>query len=221
MSKKIKDENGNVYVQKRPFYKRVWFWLLVIILVLVGISSAGNSTKSPDSSFSNSNENSSNSQTSHQSGTKINKSNFDHIQLSESNGTSKTEVEKMFGQKPKSSSTQTIQGLQAEQSIWTGGLLGSTVTVGFYNDHAVSKGIAGLTGSSRISSKQYNAIQNGMTRDQVLNTLGKPYGRSYTLISGQSAEILEYQGKGSLGANMNVTLTNGTVSGKAQVGIDN
>lgn len=30
MSKKIKDENGNVYVQKKPFYKKVWFWLVVL-----------------------------------------------------------------------------------------------------------------------------------------------------------------------------------------------
>lgn len=34
MSKKIKDENGNVYVQKKPFYKKVWFWLLVVIVVI-------------------------------------------------------------------------------------------------------------------------------------------------------------------------------------------
>ncbi|WP_057802723.1 DUF5067 domain-containing protein [Pediococcus stilesii] len=39
MSKKIKDENGNVYVQKKPFYKRVWFWILAIIVV-IGVGGA-------------------------------------------------------------------------------------------------------------------------------------------------------------------------------------
>ncbi|MDT3394685.1 MAG: DUF4352 domain-containing protein [Bacillota bacterium] len=42
MAKKIKDENGNTYVQKKPFYKRVWFWILVVIVVAVGASMGGN-----------------------------------------------------------------------------------------------------------------------------------------------------------------------------------
>lgn len=41
MAKKIKDENGNTYVQKKPFYKRVWFWILVVIVVAVGASMGG------------------------------------------------------------------------------------------------------------------------------------------------------------------------------------
>lgn len=35
MAKQIKDENGNTYVQKKPFYKRVWFIILVVIVALV------------------------------------------------------------------------------------------------------------------------------------------------------------------------------------------
>ena len=31
MSKKIKDENGNVYVKKTPFYKKWWFILVVFL----------------------------------------------------------------------------------------------------------------------------------------------------------------------------------------------
>ena len=34
MAKQIKDENGNVYVQKKKFYKRWWFWLLVVLVVV-------------------------------------------------------------------------------------------------------------------------------------------------------------------------------------------
>ncbi|WP_275781892.1 Ltp family lipoprotein [Latilactobacillus curvatus] len=41
MAKKIKDESGNTYVQKKPFYKRVWFWILVVIVVAVGASMGG------------------------------------------------------------------------------------------------------------------------------------------------------------------------------------
>ena len=39
MSKKIMDKDGNTYVQKKPFYKRFWFWILAIIVVF-GIGSA-------------------------------------------------------------------------------------------------------------------------------------------------------------------------------------
>ncbi|WP_261806115.1 hypothetical protein [Lapidilactobacillus luobeiensis] len=34
MAKKIKDENGNTYKLKKPFYKRVWFWILVVIVII-------------------------------------------------------------------------------------------------------------------------------------------------------------------------------------------
>lgn len=35
MSKKNTDENGHIYVKTKPFYKKIWFWVLVVILVLV------------------------------------------------------------------------------------------------------------------------------------------------------------------------------------------
>ncbi len=40
MSKKITDENGIVYVQKKPFYKKWWVWLIIalIIFYFIGIS---------------------------------------------------------------------------------------------------------------------------------------------------------------------------------------
>lgn len=49
MSKKITDEDGNKYVQKKPFYKRVWFWLVVVVLVIIAFSSMGGSSSSSSS----------------------------------------------------------------------------------------------------------------------------------------------------------------------------
>lgn len=50
MAKKIKDEHGNVYVQKKPFYKRIWFIVLVGLFVIGGLQSVlgggGNSSTS-------------------------------------------------------------------------------------------------------------------------------------------------------------------------------
>lgn len=45
MAKKIKDENGNVYVQKKPFYKKWWFIAIVIIGVFGNLF--GNKTEKP------------------------------------------------------------------------------------------------------------------------------------------------------------------------------
>lgn len=54
MSKKITDENGNTYVQKKPFYKRAWFWIVMVLVVVIGGAGAGGSSKSGDSNNSNS-----------------------------------------------------------------------------------------------------------------------------------------------------------------------
>lgn len=46
MAKQIKDDKGNVYVMKKPFYKRWWFILIVIILLLGFLASKlGNEKK--------------------------------------------------------------------------------------------------------------------------------------------------------------------------------
>ncbi|MCM0598326.1 DUF4352 domain-containing protein [Periweissella fabalis] len=52
MAKKIKDSDGNVYVQKNPFYKRGWFWTLIAVVVLltVMISAIGGSSNDNDNS---------------------------------------------------------------------------------------------------------------------------------------------------------------------------
>lgn len=41
MSKKIKDENDKTYVMKKPFYKRVWFWIVAVIVVFLAIGMFG------------------------------------------------------------------------------------------------------------------------------------------------------------------------------------
>lgn len=44
MAKRVRGEDGKLYKVKKPFYKKVWFWILVVILVAaVGGSLGGNS----------------------------------------------------------------------------------------------------------------------------------------------------------------------------------
>ena len=49
MSKKIKDENGNVYVKKTPFYKKWWFILLVVLIAYGAVTKGGGSITSNNS----------------------------------------------------------------------------------------------------------------------------------------------------------------------------
>ena len=49
MSKKIKDENGNVYVKKTPFYEKWWFILLVVLIAYGTVTKGGGSITSNNS----------------------------------------------------------------------------------------------------------------------------------------------------------------------------
>ncbi|MCP0885883.1 DUF3862 domain-containing protein [Ligilactobacillus sp. WILCCON 0076] len=217
MSKKIKDENGNVYVKKKPFYKRVWFWILAIIVIaIVGGSMSGKSKS--DSSSSNASSSSSKKETN-----KINKDNFDKITVSDSTGTSPSDVKEMFGKSPNSTSEQTVENVKAKMYTWSGvanGDITSSIVIGFENDHAISKAISGLkvTRSSKITLSDFDSLENGTSKADVTSKFGDPNGYSYTNIAGQESEIWEYTSgvKGDLGANFSVTFDNGVVSGKTQ-----
>lgn len=195
---------------KKPFYKRVWFWILIIIVV-IGVGSQMGGSKS---STSSSNTNSSN---------KLTKANFDAINLGESTGSSLEDVEKSFGKKPDSTSTETIQNVKSDMNTWNnvaGGDITSNVVIGFSNGHAISKNITGLKvdRSKKISLEQFNTISNGTSKADIEKQLGKPNGYNDTSISGYSADIWEYTSgvKGDAGANFNITFTNDVVSGKTQ-----
>lgn len=43
MAKKVRGEDGRMYKVKKPFYKRVWFWLLAIVVVFIAIGSQSGS----------------------------------------------------------------------------------------------------------------------------------------------------------------------------------
>lgn len=47
MAKKITDQNGDTYVEVKPWYKRWWIWVLAIIVILfiIGALSGGHSSK--------------------------------------------------------------------------------------------------------------------------------------------------------------------------------
>ena len=64
MAKKIKDENGNTYVQNKPLYKRVWFWLVAVLAVFVIVGAFGGDSDNTSNSSSKTEQNSSNNSSS-------------------------------------------------------------------------------------------------------------------------------------------------------------
>lgn len=48
MAKKIKAEDGKVYVEKKPFYKRVWFIVLAALVVIGVLANMGGSDNSKE-----------------------------------------------------------------------------------------------------------------------------------------------------------------------------
>lgn len=71
MAKQIKGEDGKVYVEKKPFYKRVWFWILVVLVIFIGSAAVSGGSNSSSSSSSSSSAKSSSSSSSHVSATKV------------------------------------------------------------------------------------------------------------------------------------------------------
>lgn len=71
MAKQIKGEDGKVYVEKKPFYKRVWFWILVVLVIFIGSAAVSGGSNSSSSSSSSSSAKSSSSSSSHISATKV------------------------------------------------------------------------------------------------------------------------------------------------------
>lgn len=71
MAKQIKGEDGKVYVEKKPFYKRVWFWILVVLVIFIGSAVVSGGNDSSSSSSSSSSDKSSSSSSSHVSATKV------------------------------------------------------------------------------------------------------------------------------------------------------
>ena len=71
MAKQIKGEDGKVYVEKKPFYKRVWFWILVVLVIFIGSAAVSGGSNSSSSSSSSPSAKSSSSSSSHVSATKV------------------------------------------------------------------------------------------------------------------------------------------------------
>lgn len=218
MTKKIKDANGTVYVKKRSFYRRIWFWIIIVFLVLGGLGSLG--SRNDDNSQTKSSR-------AAKSVNRVTQKNFQKISVSDTDGPTKQDVKKLFGKKADTTSSTNVDGTSGDEMIWNdvaGATIGSSIAISFVNNHAVSKSITGLKVQRphKLTLGDFEMLENGMTKAQVKQLFGKPNGDTINNFGGQKAEIWEYTSDiaGKTGANFNVTFTSGIVSGKAQTSMN-
>ena len=223
MTKKIKKENKNVYVAKKPFYKKVWFWVLAILaIIVIGGAVGGGSDPDTSSASENNSSSSSNNKTSTQNAA-FRKS-FDNITVGDlmnhgDGGTTLSDVEKVLG-KPSTTSTTTIQGIETKNYIWSKG--GVSITVVFNSDQAVSKHITGFKFSRapKFTLDAYNSLEDGSSYDDVVSKYGEPDGLSEMIIGGNKNVTAAWI-TGTNGGTITLEFTNDSLVSKAQSGLEN
>lgn len=223
MTKKIKKENGNVRVAKKPFYKKVWFWVLAILAIIVigGAIGGGSGSDTPSTSESKSSSSSNNKVIAQNNAfRKV----FDNIAVGDlmshgNGGTTLNDVEKALG-KPSTTSTTTIQGIETKNYIWSKG--GVAITVVFNGDQAVSKHITGFKFSrtSKFTLDAYNSLADGSTYEDVVSKYGEPDGLSEMIIGGNKNVTATWI-TGTKGGTITLEFTNDSLVSKAQSGLEN
>ena len=86
---------------------------------------------------------------------------------------------------------------------------------------SIQKSISGVEDSSEyITIEEFNKIETGMTYEDVCEIIGsKGTISSEVETPGYKIVIVTWYGNGTAGSNANVTFTNNSVTGKAQVGL--
>ncbi len=74
--------------------------------------------------------------------------------------------------------------------------------------------------SPKISKSEFEAIQTGMTYEEVVSIIGGEGELSSQVdIAGYNTKMYMWEGEGSIGANANVTFQNNSLTSKAQFGL--
>lgn len=232
--KKLYDENGNVVKGKikKPFYKKVWFWVLAIIVVgAIGGSLGGEETASNTESTGNT-EKTTNKKETKEETKKEDDSNlkvdYDAIVIGDllggGDGTTYDAVVEKFGE-PDSTSDSEIEGVVTKLATWSGlkgGDMMSSLSISFNDNKAVSKAVSGLKVSKndKATLEQFNAVttDGSYSYEQAVETFGEPDGFSETLLNGVSQNMAMWTANvdGDLGANFNITFEDGTATAKSQ-----
>ena len=150
--------------------------------------------------------------------TGINEEKFDSIQ----NGMTYDEVIEIIGSEGTSVSESEVAGIKTAIYQWDSSDGWGSATVTFQDGKVINKAQMGVSSGDdvKITLEQYNAIETGMSYDDVVSLIGGEGSLlSDSEIAGSTAQIYMWEGS-SLGANANVTFSDGKVISKAQFGLE-
>jgi len=238
MAKKFKGEDGKVYVQKKPIYKRWWF-LLLAVAVIGSLATGGGDDEAASDTAANEPETAAPAETAQSEAASsevsteevINtfKADYDAIVLGDSlsngeGGMTYDDAVAKYGE-PDSNSESSFNDVTTKISTWTnvGGKFLDTLVITFSNGNATGKGFTGFSFTSdapEATLEAFNAVptDGSYTYDQAVAQFGEPDSASESLFGGLRTNLVGWSSnvKGDFGANFNLTVTDGVVTGKTQ-----
>jgi len=222
--------------RKKPFFKKWWFWLIIALIIIAGIgfgvfgyinnkndsSTNKDKTEKVEKSKSSTKKKKTSSSSTSDG---ITLDQFNNIALDSDNGTSWDTIKPIFGT-PTSHSTSNVQGVDVDVQTWdkvVNAESGSSVSVGFANNHAISKTISGLKvkRDSKIDIQKYAQIESDQSTADIEKLLGLPNSYDDSSVNGTSINKLTYTSgiKGDSGAKIVITFTNDKVTEQTQSGV--
>lgn len=196
---------------RKPFYKKVWVWLIVILIVGIAIGSQKGKDKNSDATTANTSDSTAKQTDSkaEDQDAKINYDNFLGIKM----GQGYNDVVNVLGEGKEQSSSE-ISGIKTTMYTWAGkGLSNMNVTI--QNGIVTGKAQAGLKKmDADITLDKYNKINNGITYDQLKEALGEGQVLSQSKIMNTESTIYQYVNKD--GSNANFTFNGDKLELKAQ-----
>lgn len=231
---------------RKPFYKKIWFWIITILALFVLIDGAYGAGKSSNDSDNTKTEQKSENKTTEESddtndeeiytgerGDQISMDNLAILQAyykiklgdlmkSGQGGTSYKKVKKIFNSSPSETSSSETSGVNTELAIWRYDDV--TITITFVNNHAVGSAETGLRwkrAKPTFTKKIYNNLSGNLNSDKVYKKFGIPDEVTQILIFGSyKTKFTWFTGlKGSLGANVSLDFTGDSLTGKSQYGL--
>ena len=199
--------------RKKQSNTLIWIILIVFILVIIAIVGAGTDS------------NSGNKATSSIPSTQVQEKEISGLTEEKYNsieqGMSYDEVVDIIGEEGTNAAESEYAGIKTVVYEWNAADGWGNASITFQDDKVINKAQFGVDSGDdvEITLEQYNSVTTGMTYDEVVDVLGGEGSLlSDTEISGITAQIYMWQGT-SLGANANITFSDGKVVAKAQNGL--
>lgn len=231
---------------RKPFYKKIWFWIITILALFVLINGAYGAGKSSNDSDNTKTEQKSENKTTEESddtkdekiytgerGDQISMDNLAILQAyykiklgdlmkSGQGGTSYKKIKHIFNSGPSDTSSSETSGVKTEIAIWR--YEDVTITVTFVNNHAVGSAETGLRwkrAKPTFTKKTYNKLSGDLNSEKAYKKFGIPDEVTQMLIFGSyKTKFTWFTGlKGSLGANVSLDFTGDSLTGKSQYGL--